>query len=296
MTNRTITTKDGMSGVETTNGIATWTASVFKLPMKAYKPLDNCFNAELAQAVLEIIHTHRALWRQTSWRTLMFDPPTAEAQRQVKALSAFEQDEKNPVCGTSMCFAGWVNELTHVDWVIDGEAIKKAQLDGSSSVLVKKDGMSVPGFVYDIGSWTDTILVRKSPEPPPVSYDKTWAYLPTTLKGCLATRGFTEATHDLCSVEYAARVALGLKWDILELFRADNSMDDIEKIVAYYTANGTQLTNAQLDFFFEDIGWSPSDRCMCTDCQMSRRNYANAIAEIDADAHADDDELEDVDC
>ena len=240
---RIITTQDGQPVVITENGVSTITSIVMKLKtqpaLKTYNTVDehSGVNKELLTDVLAEIHANREWWQQGSWRTFTEDPldqwELGERAREREDLKdpetlqafiassvAYNPDETEPACGTAMCFAGWVGELTRVDWVVDAATIRQARKD-----------------VVDIRAWDDCVLTRREEnprEPAEWLYIRMDTFSGRWLDRILRERGFTPKTHRIRTISTYAAETLGIGSDPLDLFDGDNSLERVEQIVQVY--------------------------------------------------------------
>jgi len=225
---QTLLERDGMTGVLTEGEHApTWTASVYKEKMKTYEPLSNGFNRELATAVLVRITARQKQWDQKQWRNIAMCRPADEwvKARMLKGL-AFEQT-KRTVCHTTMCFAGWVAELTHADWVVDGSLVKEAADRGTPQVV------TVGGDRVGVDAYAELVVVDKAN----FLHGSGFHNLPSSLHQNLHDRGFSEDTHVVTSVPMVARAALGLNGiDSGDLFfSSDRGLQGIKDGIEYFS-------------------------------------------------------------
>lgn len=239
MSVKTMAKKAGRYMITTVNGAKTTTGSFYAKELKEYIPLENGFNAMLADDVVKIISENQALWDQGTWRQIFtadqydeylsarshyMSGSVKEVADNVRTMLAFEQDKDDPVCGTAMCFAGWVAELTGVDWVIDSEVVKafhKGKIDKdmmdrhASEVLIKRGANLETKNI----SWID------------------WVGISEELSKVLVKRGFTPETHRIIEVsDYAADQLGGIECS--PLFQEGNNIKDINRIVRHHVDGG----------------------------------------------------------
>mgnify|MGYP001791606731 FL=1 len=242
--------------ITTKNGAKTTTGSFYTRTLKTYTPLENGFNKELADDVLNIISENEALWNQGEWRKV-FDLKAGDdyldnqwmspqqVQAQVSSMIAFDADKTAPTCGTAMCFAGWVAELTGADFVIDADAIK-AYTKGK---LQKR--------VVDYYA-NNLLIARPDPADPVINsnYHLTTDWqsnnnVPDDLAKMLVKRGFTPATHYIGDIGDYASVALG-RIQGSPLFQESNSIENIEKIVNTHVEHGPRYYYDNSPLEYED--------------------------------------------
>jgi hypothetical protein len=249
--------------ITNTNGTTTWTSQVLRHPIKAYDTfLDNGVNKELMEDVMDSIKASPTLWDQGSWRSIeIWDPqePTGDyhlVAQEVKALLAFNTDVaelevKPPVCGTSMCMAGWASELSGADWVVDGTVMK----------MITKDEMSVTSNVSELSElvWVPRgwFMDRVDHDKSSLDYGNTWngtadytsAYfwdeLGEELQIISAKRGFSVASHAVINVSTYAKMALGICSDPLRMFDGSNSVKMLSKCADYYIAHGADYSQSR---------------------------------------------------
>jgi len=246
MARKTLTRTDEQTLIHTTNGVDTMTEAVYVKELKPYdKPLPNGFNAELAEDVYQLISTYQSLWDQNVWRrdlsgamghewaTMLELNGRGDAdtlQRELGELRTFQQDMTNPTCGTAMCLAGWVGEMTGADWVIDAKVLRRDKLRVSpeerishmSSVLVPK---------AEWGGWLSEQGVKA----------ELWPSSGGALAQHLAARGFSKDKHVIIMVSEYAAFRLGITpkvYDAAPLFDGSNSLSDIRQIIDGHIANG----------------------------------------------------------
>ena len=219
--------------VHTVNGVNTKTGTVWTKQIREFKPLDNGFNLELANHVFDIISENQELWDQSSWRRLVLDwelvddveiDDDGKSRKDILAMMAFERDLTNPICGTAMCFAGWVGEVTGADYVVDSKVLRKTE---------DHDEITETELEY--------ILVSKAAlEGKPWS-GKRWHEWDFTheINKILKKRGFSAETHRLMPVSDYAEMMLGLEHgDVLSLFDGSNNLEGIREIIDLYAKNG----------------------------------------------------------
>ena len=268
--------------IRTTNGVDTLTAPIYVRELKTFTPLENGFNRELALYVLDWIRANMALWDQGSWREIFeigswrddeSEPIFLEGEAPANLLQRIEEQYPdlgseetlskaadlmlsdlrrlatnvhttlNPTCGTAMCLAGWVSELTAVDWVIDAGAFSLTSNWGH----------------HTRKNWAEVLFVpRESPLPKGeiemLAYS-TWTdmhgtVMPDVLVQHAQSRGFTFATHRTTSVLHYAAEALGLTPVAFMpvFFDGQNTFEDLEFLVDHYTEHGpdTGITTSEL--------------------------------------------------
>lgn len=207
--------------IRTVNGVDTKSGAIWVREIKEYEPLENGFNLALANEVYELINTHQYLWDQDSWRRLLFTSDLdAEEKRELKSMLAFEADLTQPTCGTAMCFAGWVSELSGADYVSDAQMIEaaKSQSPYMEYILVRRD---------ELNERWDTRAVTMD------------EYLGGQALARAQERGFSDETHKLMAIEDYALMKLGLvDGDWLELFSGSNDLEDIRSIIDDYADAG----------------------------------------------------------
>ena len=245
MSTKTVAVRQGLRGIKTKNGKSTFTATIYDLPLKTYTPLPNGFNLELAEEVFKIIENTQLLWDQDSWRNpVWMDPGAPEYDEIVEKIEAITADMKKPVCGATMCFAGWATECSRMDWVIDGGWFK----------LVNEQGTQLPQRVA-INQYIDQVLIKQDDpvyadlieccgpdDGPPTLFEDMPAPLVTNLK----KRGFSELTHASFSAGAVAKRLLGIGDDKLGLFQASNDLEEIRRIIDFYAARGGRLSQADV--------------------------------------------------
>jgi hypothetical protein len=216
--------------VRTVNGVNTITGLMWTREIVHFEPLANGFNLGLANHVYDIISRNQALWDQDSWRRLISLDDLAEhhdigskteAKSLLKSLAAFDVDVKAPACGTAMCFAGWIGEVSGADYVYDAAFIK-----ANGATMNSEAGL-------------DYILVTR--EHPAVGMMKLALedILSEQTLAILKSRGFTPETHVLTDVEHYAQAELGLlDGDFRNLFGGGNDLKDIRWIIEEYAEHG----------------------------------------------------------
>lgn len=246
-----ITNEAGQHVIVTVNGRTTSTTAMYTKRLKTYKPLPNGFNHALALDVLATITRNQELWNQNAWRipiTLdwltkrLLTKKRTRKQAATKALRmAAIKEAEAPACGTAMCFAGWVNEKTGVDWVMDtdfGASLLEPLLEAEPErlnqmpwdmVLVRRDE-ALPGALTDDGRrrWVDHLVFGD------------------LLEDYLTARGFALDTHAVLTTSAAALNALGLGSDWLRLFHGENDLATITRIVEAYAIYGPRPNLAGL--------------------------------------------------
>jgi hypothetical protein len=258
-------TDDGFV-IHTQNGVDTRTAAMYVRELKEYTPLKNGFNLELAEAVLEQIKRTPLLWDQGSWRTKLFYsmgwsedahwtfvPETArslfaETREQISRPTVGDLKEQlseyvdpNTTCGTAMCFAGWVAELTGADHVVDSKMLAELNAyDGS----VRREAL-----VGLADEYMDYLLIpRQKAEEHGFGrwgYDEIKDVLSKEQRRILKERGFRNKTHVMVSISTYAATMLGF---IAQppLFNAGNSYGRLQQYVRLYTGQGP-VASADLD-------------------------------------------------
>lgn len=220
----------------------TSTTALFDLPDRFYEPLPNGFNAELANEVYKMIQDRQLLWDQGVWRSFTILGDSDQPWRRDMAEMMGDQDSTQYLCGTSMCFAGWVNEITRVDWVVDKRLVDLSSSQGSTFVLLPSEADGI-----DLSSVEDLVLMPKETS----GYTeqgrlRTWDRLDFPVVKYLNRRGFSYDTHVVDTVQNAALQALGLtEGDPLELFGGSKGLDEIRIIIDAYTAFGPCPTEDQ---------------------------------------------------
>lgn len=247
--------------IQTENGVTTITEPFYVRELKDFTPREDGYNQELAEEVYRLISTYQALWSQNTWRTefylerdedgdLEWDEyvddisdrrfiDAEELQRQLdEMLVQAQKDSTAPTCGTAMCFAGWVGEITGADWVIDHQAIRKggaeAQIPKSErayfedKVLVRKEDWTFLGELTGGSIWRESMT-----EP---------------VQRHLSSRGFAKETHYIVPVDLYARKALGvgsMQWrlygDMPVLFEGNNQLRDIRYVLDRYAEDGPRV-------------------------------------------------------
>lgn len=236
---QTLLERNGMIGIETEiEGLEkTWTASVYREPLKTYEPLSNGFNKELATAVLDRITARQKQWDQRMWRNIAMRRPADGwvKARMLKGL-AFEQNNRTTVCHTTMCFAGWVAELTHADWVVDGSLVKEAAYRGTPQVV------TVGGHRVGVDAYAELVVVDKANFSRGSGFRNAalpsrFRNLPSSLHQNLLDRGFSEGTHGVGSVPMVARAALGLNGiESDNLFSSHRGLEGIKGGIEYFSS------------------------------------------------------------
>lgn len=231
MPTRTITHDELGELVTTTNGKETVTRSVMKVSAPAfdwrttYDP-DSGVNKAMLDFVLECIADHRKWWNQGVWRNFASVWLTGQERAQAPLASLVDLGiEAEPACGTAMCTAGWVAEITRPDWVIDAATwrrLKKVRMNGIISVY--EDDLMVR---YDDPFWPE--LTKPRPGSP------TWEdAMDSVLVDALKQRGFAGDTHVAVTIPTYARRVLGIGDDLLDLFDGDNSYERVKAIMEEY--------------------------------------------------------------
>jgi hypothetical protein len=87
-------------------------------------------------------------------------------------------------------------------------------------------------------------------------------------------RGFSEITHALFGVAVVSQHLLGIGDDPIRLFDSNNSMEYINKAIAFYTKHGTNPPGAEIADFLEK---NDNDHCSCADCTADRAAYRAAL-------------------
>lgn len=242
--------------IHTTNGVDTLTAAVYVRELRTFEPLPNGFNRDLATYVVDWIEANQALWDQHSWRVLFeldkeeieyrdrvwldrkakdkanpqeLDSIQAALTRLAKNVDATE----NPTCGTAMCLAGWVGELTGADWVIDRKILTQSKTILSESLRQRMAEMVVvPGRTRQHGEevdyWYEQVQVGRV-------NDK-------LLNQHLASRGFTPQTHHMVHVKDYAAMQLGISKNTITampvLFEGTNTIEDLRAVIDWHTEHG----------------------------------------------------------
>lgn len=237
--------------IHTSNGVDTVTNAVYLRQLREYTPREDGYNLELAEDVYALISDNQALWEQGTWRQILQNEEEMETyadeiesdgrgdlhtlQQQINQMAAFKQDTENPTCGTAMCFAGWVAELSGADWVIDASAMRRKGVDLRPS---------------EIAAWSSVLFVsHKEVEELTRGdedvYDRvreiedgtfTMDSMDKNLRVFSKERGFTAETHRTMSAEAYASLKLGIlnnpDLDIRdELFGGSNRLKDIREIL-----------------------------------------------------------------
>ena len=259
--NRSIVKRGKWEATTTRNGVNTWTANVFRTPLKKYTPLENGFNLELANDVYDTISKNPYLWNQASWRDVdVLDPDFGSEQLLANSkMVAFEMELDKPACGTTMCFAGWATELVKVDWVVDAYWFDKINRTQATE-------MEDPnGTLFDLVNYAEMVLLPNVPgDLVDLDNQMAWTNLPEPLSKRLVARGFTPRTHHLGTVQDAGQEALGIDHDRLGLFSAGNNLDQIRTIIDGYAKYGPKPTKAQVVELSEQAG---REICHCDLCQ-----------------------------
>lgn len=255
--------------IQTTNGVNTTTTPFYLRDYKSYVPREDGYNEELADALWAQISLTPELWDQGAWRRFFSVDDTYALTESLGARGVYRsneqvkdamfkqlaQDVTDPTCGTAMCAAGWVGELTGADFVID--------FDLARALRRANDGM-----MPDLGITGETIIVpitllQERQEVERVSREsideKDWLpevswtsldhlYFPfgpdlvEVAKRSLKKRGFTDATHGTVDTATWATWQLGLRDNEgsaeVDMFNAGNSLDDIEEHLNYYRLVG----------------------------------------------------------
>lgn len=224
--------------IHTTNGVDVRSAAVYVKELKEFTPQPNGWNAELADHIYGIITAHPALWNQGAWREVFVitDDPTANIGLHVRrkkslkdlfgslrdfqtTVTDFTPEPEPATCGTAMCVAGWVGEVTGVHWVSDLSLIKKSvSSQHSDRVIVTKE--FADNYPAIMASWSLGMF-----------------NIPTYKN--LLERGFSTEKHVTVSVSSYALVQLGLiHGDWLDLFAANNNQHKIRQIMDTYAEHG----------------------------------------------------------
>lgn len=263
------TTKGRFTTLVTQNGVRTTTKPFYLKDYRDYTPRSDGYNVELAEAMWEQIRFVPSLWSQGDWRRVIVDDQdmrrfanmqmenevledtdTDEAVAHIqaeldKAIVQHVKDSTEPACGTAMCAAGWITELSGIDFVVDFEFARWARKQetelGSLAeyVLVpkalvderNKDYRDLPGVEY-----TSSF---------PISSTLGWAFSRGTsdhekAEKLLAKRGFTEETHVCVTLASWAIWQLGLRDTDGEvpMFAGNNSMTTVRHHLDHYAVNG----------------------------------------------------------
>jgi hypothetical protein len=145
----------------------------------------------------------------------------------------FVQADYEHPCGTAMCAAGWIGEVTGVDWVVDATMMSSSAR--TRDMLTNK---------------AEFILVPKSlgtKVPTLNGHGDYWGNLDGTIKEMLRLRGFTGSTHMLMTVSGWAEYQLGLvNGDFLELFSGNNGLQDIRLLIDLYAEVGPAHNDSTL--------------------------------------------------
>lgn len=261
---KTIETDGKTYTIHTVNGVDTRTGAVWVKEIREYKPLENGFNLDLANTVYSHIERNEELWNQDAWRAFLgpeeFDEDEA---KHIKSMLAFESDLTDPMCGTAMCFAGWVGELSGADWVIDGKAIKE---DGFNHAQHNVEQVLI---TVEQAEWFDEHYEAAS------EVNRLDVMLDYDVREKLARRGFLPDTHRLVQVSEYALYRLGLvHGDWLGLFAGGNGLSDIRERLDTYARFGPEEDVYVRDLFFES-GMAPTVEMVDA--------YRERVALVDAD-------------
>jgi len=255
--------------IHTTNGVDTRSTAVYVKQIKSYdKPLANGFNLELAQAVIDQIKATPLLWNQDVWRapfdTTVYevgdylpgeveDPRTIDLFKEINGRKPVLGDlqellsdlsEPNAKCGTAMCFAGWVAELTGANFVTDAAFLKirysTASAAGNPELAQIRESARL---ISD----ADILVTREEAKSYDLSFPMEGRYAPAVLR-ILAARGFTPSTHRVVVIDDYAEIQLGLlDGDGANLFSGTNSFSQVEQIVAHYAKEGPDASRVDLE-------------------------------------------------
>ena len=242
---KTIEHTDDGYVVHTVNGVDTRTSAFYVRQVPAFEPLANGFDIDLAKHVLMQIDKTSTLWHQASWRTLVTPDPDFEPQQYEELVTALQEPE--PKCGTAMCFAGWVGELSAANWVVDASLLKAAHRTSESTGFARPNLLTaseqdefVLVTVEEAEQWRTQFCDQAlQNDVGGLNSDTvgTWVYEQ------LEARGFTSDTHRIMHVSDYACVQLGLKHgDIYQLFHPANGRADLERILKAYAEHGVEPT------------------------------------------------------
>lgn len=275
---KTIETTDEGAVIHTVNGVDTKTGAIYVREIKTYTPLENGFNLELAQDILAQIRRTPLLWNQDVWR-ITFDLdqyPTDYLPDAVKNGSGFYEEvmgrtpvledlkellddvyQPNAKCGTAMCFAGWVAEMTAANFAIDGVLIKAKHVKLGREPLAEQDQQERERreLLNDLNyiSDSDIFVTKEEAANYPLVMRFRGRYSPK-VTALLAERGFSDDTHAVVGIADYAKVQLGLgDYDPAGLFHGYNTYGDLEKIVAAYAEYGPEANRP------EDCGLGADD-------------------------------------
>lgn len=225
---KTIETINGSPVIHTVNGVDTRTGAVYVREVPVTTPLPNGFNQELAELVFDRISMINAAaggtsqttgdfmlngWFQGDWRTALPNVGTVAATLGIDSA---------PACGTAMCFAGWVGELTAADWVADGTFLATRRMESYWMDIILMTRDAAAQLVREVCFPVQTVE----------------SFYPS-YKDMLRERGFTSQTHTGIRVSHYALWALGLKHgDYLGLFDGGNSISTIRSLIDLYVEFG----------------------------------------------------------
>lgn len=246
---KTIKNVDGEPTVHTVNGVDTKTGALYVRKLKKYAPLENGFNLALANDIFELISTNQLLWDQGDWRHLVWESDLEpEDAKTLRTMLSIDKDINEPACGTAMCFAGWVNEMTGADWVLDRHSAKdyesiREENRGDRTIEFVLVNKTQRAWFYDSGQgwWGDLAT-----------------YLSAPVLEKIGRRGFTPKTHWVTDTESFAVMQLGLvDGDWLELFEGSNELSMIRKIIDTYAEHGP-VHNDAVKEAYEHYGRVPT--------------------------------------
>lgn len=246
----------------TENGVQTRTEALYAIPwLTDTTPLPNGFDRELAVHVANFIGSQRTpgrtngVWDQSVWRSIWWDittdgVPSHTHNRKVidtmQSLLQVDNDQAAERCGTTMCLAGWVSEVTAVDWVIDAGVMR----------LVKQG----PLYRQDVEDWEDKLFVRLDwvdahPQRSRWSgtvnrewIDRDYEPMNEVIAAAAADRGFTRETHAVMSVQGYAAARLGIVSyrnviDPLGLFGGSNGYNGLLALIDVYSRWGVDAVH-----------------------------------------------------
>jgi hypothetical protein len=248
MTRKTQVTEGGNTIIKNTNAHNTWTAQAVKHPLvdyaKTFEP-DTGVNAVLLEDIKGIIEATPHLWEQGVWRTVHKYSSRSLIGQVFLKTSAFTQEETQPVCGTTMCVAGWAAELTGADWLVDASVITAAKAGGEFDLFdleeVSQSALWVTKEWYEENMAPSAAWIAEA-------HDLTvfqWSRLPKAVLFINIERGFSPETHVLVEASAYARVMLGIKDDMLELFSGSNTKESVSEKIDLYINKGADWTERE---------------------------------------------------
>jgi hypothetical protein len=265
--------------IATSNGVKTTTRPFYLHDLPTYVPNADGYNQQLAEQMWEVISATPELWDQDSWRSFFAatdgallgrvdwlnerDVETTTAKVRSALVEQLAQDTVNPKCGTAMCAAGWVSELTGADFVVDYTMsiafINKFGRDTSASGLSTSlsEYILVPRAMVDerlqavyASRGTDD-YGHRLPDLPVIDIEKLVDYHLTTEQADVAwtqlrKRGFSSETHQLVNIANWAIWQLGLRGvssEVVPMFSGGNRLEHIRVYLDCYAIHGPSAHN-----------------------------------------------------